>query len=692
LVYIGQPASTPCSEQIEVFMHTPASKTYVLKPAPESAAPDFTIDYQGELNPQQYKAVTTTEGPVLCIAGAGSGKTRTLIYRVAYLIEKGVRPEQILLLTFTRKAAQEMMRRASTILDDRCRAIKGGTFHGFANMTLRRFAGLAGLEPNFTILDRGDAEDLLNLLRTELGLPDSKSRFPKKRTLLEIFSKSVNTGSSIESVISSDYPDYFEESSTITRLYDSFQKLKRERAVLDYDDLLVELKLLLTCNNELCLRLSHEYQYIMIDEFQDTNHLQAEISRLLATSHHNILAVGDDAQSVYSFRGAEFRNIMDFPENYPGCEIISLEQNYRSTQPVLEFANAILDSAKEKYPKHLFSNMESIQKPVLLRPDSVHQQASFISQRILELREEGIDLNRIAVLFRAAWHSNELEVELNHCNIPFMKFGGIKFIEAAHVKDIISFLRVCINHRDATAWYRILLLHEGIGPKTAQDITSKLVAGTPEMETLSTIKKKKYSPLLLSLKETIDTAKNFIDRPLQAVDTVKQYYLPILKTKHDDYKKRIDDLHSLARLSERHKRLDSFLDDLSLEVPDTKALQEEDETSKEDEFLTLSTIHSAKGLEWHSVFILNLVDGYIPSSRALGSEKELEEERRLLYVACTRAEANLYLSCPVQGRSWGYTPPGGGYSFSQPSRFLSEIPDLSRLIECWNLEESDNCW
>ncbi len=670
-------------------MDLPVSKTYIIKPAQKVLPPDFTIDYASELNPRQLEAVTTTEGPVLCIAGAGSGKTRTLIYRVAYLIEKGIAPEQILLLTFTKKAAQEMLRRSSTILDERCRSIRGGTFHGFANTILRRYAKQAELEPNFTILDRSDAEDLLNLLRTELNLSKTDSRFPKKKTLLEIFSKSVNTGNPIETIISEEFPDFYEEASVIKNLYDSFQKMKRSRALLDYDDLLIELKMLLSCNKELCRKLSQEYRYIMIDEFQDTNHIQAEISALLASSHNNILAVGDDAQSVYSFRGAEFRNIMDFPKKYPDCKIISLEQNYRSTQPVLEFANAILVSAKEKYPKQLFSSLESSQKPVLVRPESVHEQAGFIAQKILELREEGIELNRIAVLFRAAWHSNELEVELQHYNIPFVKFGGIKFIEAAHVKDILAFIRVSVNHRDATSWYRLLLLHEGVGAKTAQELTRVITEGSSELEALSQTKKKKYSAALEALKEMFLEVRSSYNSPAHAVEIIKKYYLPILKKQHDDYLKRLDDLSSLSQMSEKHNSIESFLDDLSLEVPDPKAVSDETQKKQDEEPLTLSTIHSAKGLEWHSVFILNLLDGFIPSSRAMGQEKELEEERRLLYVACTRAEQNLYLSCPFQGRGRGYSMYGGGYSFSEPSRFLSEIGNLNKLVEYWSLEQNN---
>lgn len=668
-----------------------SSRKYVLKTHTKEPNTNFKIDYQAELNPQQLEAVKQTEGPILCIAGAGSGKTRTLIYRVSYLIEKGVPPENILLLTFTRKSAQEMMKRASNLLDDRCRSIRGGTFHGFANVILRRFARQADLEPNFNIIDRSDAEDLLNLVRTEQGLGKADNRFPKKRTLLEIFSKSINTGVEIRDIVLSDFPQFEEHISTISKLNDEYQKAKRIRAVLDYDDLLVELKMLLTCNEDIRRKLSQEHRYIMIDEYQDTNKIQSDIGFLLASEHHNILAVGDDAQSIYSFRGAEFRNIMDFPKKYPSCKLIALEQNYRSTEPILNFANALLDSAKEKHPKRLFTTTPSEQKPVFIRPGSIDEQASFIAQRILELREEGVELSNIAVLFRAAWHSNELEVELQSRGIPFVKFGGIKFVEAAHVKDLLAFLRVTKNHRDTVAWLRVLLLIEGIGPKTANDIATLLVEGSDDLKSLSTYSKKKYGPHLKSLQELLLGTRELLDNPTYAIDKVRGHYFPIMKATYDDYLKRIDDLNSILQMAERYRSIQSFMDDLSLEVPD-KTQEDVTPTDKDEEKLILSTIHSAKGLEWHTVFILSLIDGLIPSSRSLASEKEIEEERRLLYVACTRAEKNLYLSCPEHTRTRGFSPMGSGFTFSEPSRFLGEMIGFRDLAEIWQLESDYNEW
>ncbi len=666
-------------------------KKYTLKPR-ENVFPNpelfnesnCKINYAEELNERQLEAVRTTEGPVLCIAGAGSGKTRTLIYRVAYLIEKGVPAENILLLTFTRKAAQEMLKRATNILDDRCRRIRGGTFHGFANTLLRRYATQANLSPNFSILDRSDAEDLVNYVRTEKGFAKNDTRFPKKNTLLEIFSKSVNTSLSIRNILEKDYPQFADLYNALEQLYDAYQICKRERAVLDYDDLLVELKLLLVLNKELCAKISREHKYIMVDEFQDTNSIQSEISYLLASEHSNILAVGDDAQSIYSFRGAEFRNIMDFPRKFPNCKIIALEQNYRSIEPILKFSNAILDNAREKYPKKLFSNNESTDKPVIIKPASVDEQANFICQRILDLREEGVELCEIAVLFRAAWHSNELEIELASRNIPFVKYGGIKFVEAAHVKDLICFLRVIRNYKDSVAWQRVLLLLEGVGTKGAEEITKLLALSEGSVSGLSGQSKKKYWNAVKSLVESISSIKE-IEHPATCVKAVAELYFPLMKINYDDFTKRIDDINSLVQIATNYQSLESFMDDLALETPDQKQSGAE-AVEKDDEKLILSTIHSSKGLEWHSVFVISLIDGFLPSTRSLGSDKEIDEERRLLYVACTRAKKNLYLLIPEHCRSRGYSPINPGFAFSEPSRFLGEIHNINELSETWVLE------
>lgn len=661
-----------------------AVKTYTLKTNNE-VRENFRINYKAELNASQYEAVVTTNGPILCIAGAGSGKTRTLIFRVSRLIESGIHPENILLLTFTKKAAQEMMRRASNILDDRCKRVRGGTFHGFANYLLRRFHKEAGLEQNFTIIDRSDAEDLVNLIRTEKNLAKNDTRFPKKNTIIDIFSKSVNTTKSFSEILSDDYPQFLEHAQILEKLQIDYQLYKKTRNVLDYDDLLVELKMLLTCNKDVRKRLSNEYKYIMIDEYQDTNIIQSDIGFLLASEHENILAVGDDAQSIYSFRGAHFKNIINFPSKYEKCKIITLEENYRSNQNILNFANGILDSAIEKYPKKLHSSKTSEQKPVFIKPLTAYEQADFITQKVLELSEEGVSLNEIAVLFRAAWHSNELEVTLSSRNIPFIKYGGLKFTEAAHVKDILALARITTNFKDSISWIRLLLLIEGIGTKGAHEISNTIYNGTSDLSGLNLFEKKKYGKELIKLREQLLPIIKENLPPSKKLELLLKLYFPLLKSKYDDYLRRIDDLNSLCAMSERYETLESFLDDLSLETPEFRQDGAE-KSPKEDEFLTLSTIHSSKGLEWHTVFIISVIDGYIPSSRSLDKIEDIEEEKRLFYVACTRAKDNLFLLCPEQNNTKPYSGIYSNVNFSEPSRFISDIKNVENLMEVWHLQ------
>ena len=403
---------------------------------------NFRVKYAEVLNPAQLEAVRHREGPLLVIAGAGSGKTRTLIYRVARLIESGVPPGAILLLTFTRRAAQEMLRRAEHLVGDRSRAVAGGTFHSFANLVLRRFGAPIGIQPNFTILDRSDMEDVINLLRTRMGLASREQRFPKKRALAEVISMARNKSRALEAEIEADFPHLREHAARSCRLAASYEAYKRERALLDYDDLLYRLAELLRTDEPTRRRLSDTYRYIMIDEYQDTNLIQAELVKLLAAAHHNVMAVGDDAQSIYSFRGANFRNIMEFPALFPGTKVVKLEENYRSMQGILDVANEVISLAQEKYTKVLFTRREGGFRPLLVRAQDEHTQSRFVAQRILELREEGVALNELAVLFRSSFHSFDLELELQRRDIPFIKRGGFKFIETAHVKDLLAHLRV----------------------------------------------------------------------------------------------------------------------------------------------------------------------------------------------------------------------------------------------------------
>jgi len=511
------------------------------------------IDYKKELNPAQLKAVQSTQGPYLVIAGAGSGKTRTLVYRVAYLVEKGVKPDSILLLTFTRKAAEQMLRRASHLLDVRCEKVSGGTFHSFANMVLRKYAELIGFPNNFTIMDESDAEDAVNIARLKLGLDHLEKHFPRKGALLDVISKSVNKSKDIGEVLGLEYPQFAEWESAIKKIKEGYAKYKREKSLMDYDDLLVFLKKLLCDNKDICLKLSDQYQYIMVDEYQDTNKLQADIVRLLASRHGNVMVVGDDAQSIYSFRGANFMNIIDFPKIYKGAEVIMLEENYRSTQQILDLTNEVIKNAAEKFEKSLFTKKREGKSPVFVEARDENVQSKYIIQKVLELADDGIMLKDIAVLFRAGWHSNDLEIELANHNIPFLKYGGQRFVEAAHIKDVLSYLRIAHNPDDQVSWNRALLLMRGIGQKTAGRITEQIIENKKGLSIDGDILKKSGDLRgLIDILRRINADKAL---PGELVKELLEYYGPILKTKYDDFHKRAPDLNSLERIAGRYKSL-----------------------------------------------------------------------------------------------------------------------------------------
>ncbi|MGH7899029.1 MAG: ATP-dependent helicase, partial [Candidatus Binatia bacterium] len=438
---------------------------------------NLRIDYAAELNPAQHAAACHLEGPVLVIAGAGSGKTRTLVYRVARLVEMGVAPQSILLLTFTRHAAEVMLERAAELVGPDCGRVCGGTFHSFANILLRRFARAIGREPSFTILDRGDSEDVIQLLRTGMGLDRKERRFPKKQTIGEIFSMAVNKSVSLPRIVESQYLHLADHLDDLERLRLGYDAYKTEKNLFDYDDLLVKLRDLLAGNPAIARRLATELRFVMVDEYQDTNRLQAEIVELVGASHRNVMAVGDDAQSIYSFRGADFRNIMDFERLFPGARVITLEDNYRSTQPILDLANAVIERAAERYTKVLRTTEKEGERPMLVQAENESFQSRFVCQRILELREEGVPLEDVAVLFRSSYHSFGLELELARRDIPFIKRGGFKFVETAHVKDVVAHLRVVANPLDTVSWLRILLLLEGVGPKRAGEMVERISAG-----------------------------------------------------------------------------------------------------------------------------------------------------------------------------------------------------------------------
>ena len=641
---------------------------YVLKRSPDQGpASGLSLDYAAALNSQQLAAVTAGEGPSLVIAGAGSGKTRTLVYRVAYLIDSGIDPSHILLLTFTRKSAQEMLERAGELIGVRSERVRGGTFHSVANLLLRRYGRSIGLEPGFTILDRGDAEDLIALVRAQLGLNEKDKRFPRKATIAEMFSKSENTLRPLDEIVVEEFNHFADHLDALGQLQRGYQVSKRQRQLVDYDDLLVLLRRLLMEDETVRRTISSLYRYILVDEYQDTNRLQADVIRHLASTHQNVMVVGDDAQSIYAFRGATFKNIMEFPSLFPGTTIYKLEENYRSTQPILNLANTIIEEAAEKYTKHLFTRKLDGPLPVLVEAAGENAQSRFIAQKILELREEGVPLGEMAVLFRSSFHSFDLEIELSRHGLPFIKRGGVKFIETAHVKDLLAHLRVVANPLDAVSWHRVLLLIEGVGPRKAQDVMAALVKSDNPYHALREMPGRSAKGLR-DLSLTLESLAGSGDlRPAEQVNHIYEYYLPILKAQYDDYPKRMRDLDHLHTIAEGYQGVETFLSDLALEPPDgsTTGVEAPD---RDDERLVLSTIHSAKGLEWQCVFVIWIVDGKFPSVYSFIADEELEEERLLFYVAVTRAKRHLYLTYPIN-----VFDKGSGMLLSKPSRFLDSV-------------------
>lgn len=648
-------------------------KKYTLKKV--STEVSYKVEYEKELNPPQLEAVRQKEGSILVIAGAGSGKTKTLTYRVARLIEDGVNPKNILLLTFTKKAAQEMLSRATIVLDSRCEQVAGGTFHSFANIILRKYSSFLELQNNFTITDRADSEDIVNHIRANT-IGKQEKRFPKKGTILDIYSKAVNKNIPSDEIILSEYKQFEHCTEKINEIIREYTEYKRKNSILDYDDLLLYLKTLLECNPEIRKKLSNQYKYIMVDEYQDTNTIQAQIVKLLACEHNNVMAVGDDSQSIYSFRGANFKNILEFPEIFPNTKIIKLEQNYRSSQNILALANEILLKAKEKYTKTLYSDIVCPIKPALISANDMKMEAEFISQRVLELvEEENLSLNDICVLARSARMTYNLEIELAKRSIPYKKFGGMKFIEAAHVKDIIAHLRVILNPSDIISYTRILLLLDGIGNQSANRLL-------PVLAEDGDIKDKKLPvknpEAVIRLTELINNNQKDIFNPKKVVQSVLKYYENILRDKYDDYTKREKDLEHFLALSEKYTSLEDFLSDLALEPPDT-SMTDVEEGANKDEFLTLSTIHSAKGLEYKAIFIIGAVDGRFPSLFSFNSPDDLDEELRLMYVAVTRAKTHLAITYPID--MFDYST---NMVLSKPSRFFDGIGQ--DILEKWVIE------
>ena len=628
---------------------------------------NYKIDYRNELNISQLEAVTTINGKVLVIAGAGSGKTRVIVHRVAFLLENNIDPSEILLLTFTRKASSEMIGRVQGLLNDnKAQKVFGGTFHSFSNYILRKYANLLGIPSNFTIIDSEDSADTIDLIKSELKIEKKEKAFPKKNRLQEIFSSARNRNMTIRIVIQNEFSGLVEFIDQIELINKGYEKYKKICKIFDYDDLMEVLRDSLRDNINFRKRLNNEYRYIMVDEYQDTNVVQKEIVEYLSEGSGNILVVGDDAQSIYSFRGANYENILRFPQKYPDCKVIKIEQNYRSNQKILDFTNDIIDNARIGYKKHLFSKILYDTLPVVRKFYDQQLEAEFIVDKIIEYREKGIALNQVAILVRAFWHARYIEVELNKRSIPYIAVGGLAFNERKHVKDIISYLRIIQNPYDAVAWHRILKYIPGVGLVTARKIIEKIISENGL--DISSFENTKFAEGLNRLTSMISKAGDTKNTIARKIELILEYYAPILQATESDYQIRLLDIGVLVDLSTRYDTLDKFLTDFALDPPSKKfgnrTVPLIDES--EDKPLTISTIHSAKGLEWYSVIIPHALDGLIPSVRALNNLEEIEEERRLFYVACSRAKQDLIITMPSFVSTYNAF-------LSYPSRFLVEI-------------------
>ncbi len=645
------------------------------------------IDYQSELNAEQHRVVTEADGPALVLAGAGSGKTRTIVYRVAYLIEKGVDPKNILLLTFTNKAAKEMVGRVEGLLSGRdLKFPYSGTFHHFANLVLRKYAPVLGYRENYNILDEEDSQSLIkSCLKSVVKTKETK--FPSAAILNNVWSYCKNSKKDFKNILAARCPKFYGLAGTLGQVMELYEKKKKDANVMDFDDLLIRLLSLLKNNEEICDKLSRQFTHILVDEYQDTNYLQAEIICYLGSCHKNILVVGDDAQSIYSFRAAEIRNILDFPEVFPQTKIFKLETNYRSTPEILQVANETISNNFDQYPKNLkpVSPMNrgeptggSCDKPFLAPAATPGLEASFVADEILRLVDEGAGPQEIAVLFRAAHQSEMLEMELRKRGISYEYRGGLRFFERAHIKDAIAFLKVVNNFCDEPSWIRVLNLQDGIGDETAAKIFQEIL----NLQNLENI----FSPSIPGLpsrasygwKALIAILKNLKDKkPSAAISAlIESDYGDYLISQYPNANERIDDLKVMAEFAAQYDNLNDFLSEVSLQ--EGFSSERIIGKSEDDGKIILSTIHQAKGLEWDSVFVIGLNEKNFPHYRALYENGGLEEERRLFYVAITRARKNLYFTYATKG---GFDNP---YP-QQPSRFLSEIPE--QLMERLTLDD-----
>jgi DNA helicase II / ATP-dependent DNA helicase PcrA len=663
------------------------SRQYTLQRAARSTS--IHIDYAAELNEQQLAAVTAQPGPQLIIAGAGSGKTRTLTYRVAYLLENGIDPRNILLLTFTNKAARQMLDRVANLLPIDASGIWGGTFHSVGNRILRRHGSAIGYGSGFSIMDREDQKDLINTVVASAGIDPKEIRFPKGDVLAEIFSFVINTETSMEELLAEKFPYFLPLLEKINDVQARYEKKKKATNSLDFDDLLQKTLSMLQEHEGIASFYRRQFQFILVDEYQDTNKIQADLIDLLASEHRNVMVVGDDAQSIYSWRGANFKNILEFPKRYPDAQVFKIEMNYRSVPEILEVANSAITANVEQFQKNLQPTRDSNSaRPGVVALNDGSEQAQFVAQRILELRDEDVDLNEIAVLYRAHYHALELQLELSRRGIPYQITSGIRFFEQAHIKDVISFLRFVANPRDEVAFKRMVKLLPGIGNRSAENLWNgwdKSLNEDGEIASWSTRllpmnvgarSKKHWTQLTHTLDEIAPGGKP--NPPSEMINSVVEaIYDDYAKVNFTNYELRREDLSQLAAFSQQFKDVNDFLSQLALiSNVDAEAAPNQ---AGDKEAVNLSTVHQAKGLEFHTVFVIWLTDGMFPSSRSLDTREALEEERRLFYVAITRAKDELYLTYPHMRLTGGY-----GDVFQRPSRFLKEIPN--KLVEDWQVQ------
>jgi DNA helicase II / ATP-dependent DNA helicase PcrA len=649
-----------------------------------SAGVRFAIDYAAELNPQQLAAVTSPPGLALVIAGAGSGKTRTLTYRVAWLLEQGVPARSILLLTFTNKAAREMLDRVTSLVPQAAEGVWGGTFHSVGNRLLRRHAERIGFRQGFTIMDRDDQEQMIASIVAREGLQTNDRRFPKGEVLGDIFSYSVNTGVSLSRVLKAKYPYFTALAEQIHRVQLVYEERKKETNAMDFDDLLSKTLELFEAAPDVAEKYQNQFRHILVDEYQDTNRIQAQLVDLIAGREGSVMVVGDDAQSIYSWRGGNFENILQFPDKHPGTRIFKIEMNYRSVPEVLDVANAAIRANERQFQKELAPVRASHPvRPALVSLPTNSQQAAFVAQRVLELHEEGIPLREMAVLYRAHYHSMEVQLEFTRRGIPFTITSGLRFFEQAHVKDVAAFLRFTVNPRDETAFKRMIKLLPGVGPKSAEslwDEANAKLAGRPDFLHLRELRppaktQRSWGQFVHTLEELVPGG--VLATPSAMIETVSfALYDDYMKSKFANYEARKEDINTLSAFARQFESTEDFLAQLAL----LGALETADtfQTESDSEKITLSTIHQAKGLEWQVVFLIWLTEGMFPTARSVPNPQALEEERRLFYVGLTRCKDELYLTYPEMRLNAGY-----GEAFQRPSRFLSEIPEV--LFETWEI-------